>query len=117
MKMKLALSSLLKSKSKSKSILRVLLPMAAAHTAPAPPIGSSESHAIKRDFPVPLTPPYPALSKEVELRRAMSASARSAAASQFGVLFEDEWISVLNKPPGLYCDAILSSLSSSVGES
>ncbi|KAF3336275.1 hypothetical protein FCM35_KLT18861 [Carex littledalei] len=82
--------------------------MAAAHSAPLP-----ELESIQTDFPVPLTPPYPVRSKEIELRRAMSASARSGAKFDFDVVFEDEWISVVNKPAGIYCEAILSSLSSS----
>lgn len=114
-------SSLLKSKSKSIPLSPLFFSsqtMAATHSAAPPEIGSSESDAIRSDFPVPLTPPYPALSKEIELRRAMSASDRSGARFEFGVVFEDEWISVVNKPAGIYCEAILSSLSSSssIGE-
>ncbi|XP_078168410.1 pseudouridine synthase family protein [Carex rostrata] len=105
-----AASFLISLKSKSVPLPLLFSPptMAAAHSAPLP-----ELDAIKTDFPVPLTPPYPALSKDVELRRAMSASARSGAKFEFDVVFEDEWISVVNKPAGIYCEAILSSLSSS----
>ncbi|PKA47687.1 RNA pseudouridine synthase 1 [Apostasia shenzhenica] len=66
-------------------------------------------------FPTPLSPPYPTLSKEVELRRAMSAAARSGAyvIAANDIVFEDEWLVVANKPSGIYCDALISSLSSS----
>ncbi|XP_062203169.1 RNA pseudouridine synthase 1 [Phragmites australis] len=62
------------------------------------------------EYPSPVSPPYPAASKDVELRRAMSASARSAAFASADVVFEDEWLAVVDKPAGVYCDALLSSL-------
>ncbi|OAY69134.1 RNA pseudouridine synthase 1 [Ananas comosus] len=61
-------------------------------------------------FPTPLSPPYPAVSKEVELRRAMSAAARSGACAAAEVVFEDEWLVVANKPSGIYCETLLSIL-------
>ncbi|KAJ4752269.1 Ribosomal large subunit pseudouridine synthase C [Rhynchospora pubera] len=77
-------------------------------------MASSNSGITSTDFPIPLTPPHPPHSREVELRRAMSASARSGAPFDLSVVFEDEWIAVVNKPSGVYCDSILSSLSSSI---
>ncbi|KAJ3681345.1 hypothetical protein LUZ60_015834 [Juncus effusus] len=88
---------------------------AAAQAAAERLIGSPEPIEQVSQYPVPLTPPYPAHSKEVELRRAMSASARSAAGFELDVVFEDDWISVVNKPSGVYCDSVLSSLSPSNG--
>uniref|UniRef100_A0A0A9DNQ4 Pseudouridine synthase RsuA/RluA-like domain-containing protein n=1 Tax=Arundo donax TaxID=35708 RepID=A0A0A9DNQ4_ARUDO len=73
--------------------------MSAAKTSPA-----------SGEYPVPVSPPYPAASKDVELRRAMTASARSAAFASAEVVFEDEWLAVVDKPAGVYCDALLSSL-------
>lgn len=66
-----------------------------------------------QNYPTPLSPPYPAISKEVELRRAMSAASRSALFSltRDDILFEDEWLVVVNKPSGVYCEAVLSSYS------
>ncbi|WOL06364.1 hypothetical protein Cni_G15096 [Canna indica] len=66
-------------------------------------------------YPTPLSPPYPLLSKKVELHRAMSASARSGryVLSAADIVFEDHYLMVANKPAGVYCEAILSSLSSS----
>lgn len=64
------------------------------------------------NYPVPLSPPLPSISKDIELSRAMSASSRSSlfAVSRSEVLFEDEWLIAVNKPQGVYCEAILSSI-------
>jgi 23S rRNA-/tRNA-specific pseudouridylate synthase len=61
------------------------------------------------EYPSPVSPPYPAASKDLELRRAMTASARSAAFASVDVVFEDEWLAVVDKPAGVYCDALLTS--------
>jgi hypothetical protein len=61
-------------------------------------------------YPSPVSPPYPAASKDVELRRAMTASACSAAFASADVVFEDEWLAVVDKPAGVYCEALLSAL-------
>jgi 23S rRNA-/tRNA-specific pseudouridylate synthase len=53
-------------------------------------------------YPSPVSPAYPAASKDVELRRAMTASA--------DVVFEDESLAVVDKPAGVYCEALLSAL-------
>ncbi|KAL5223553.1 hypothetical protein ABZP36_010192 [Zizania latifolia] len=70
-----------------------------------------------REYPCPVSPPYPAASKDVELRRAMTASARSGAYSSAAVVFEDEWLAVVDKPSGVYCDALLSALPCSAAAS
>lgn len=64
------------------------------------------------NYPVPLSPPLPSISKDIELSRAISASSRSSlfAVSRSEVLFEDEWLIAVNKPQGVYCEAILSSI-------
>ncbi|CAA6654396.1 unnamed protein product [Spirodela intermedia] len=66
-----------------------------------------------QNYPTPLSPPCPAISKEVELRRAMSAASRSSFFVLTGddIVFEDEWLAVVNKPSGVYCEALLSSYS------
>lgn len=69
--------------------------------------------AAASGFPTPMTPPYPAISKDVELRRAMTAAARSGA-YELGagdVVFEDESMVVVNKPSGIYCETLLKTLS------
>ncbi|XP_047049099.1 RNA pseudouridine synthase 1-like [Lolium rigidum] len=68
------------------------------------------SAASTGEYPCPVSPPYPAASKDVELRRAMTASARSGAYSSATIVFEDEWLSVVDKPAGVYCEALLSAL-------
>ncbi|KAJ6790939.1 RNA pseudouridine synthase 1 [Iris pallida] len=79
------------------------------------------SPSLTGAYPKPVSPPYPEMSREVELSRALSAEARSAAyaasepASESAVVFEDEWFVVVNKPPGIYCETLLSSLSSRPG--
>jgi len=65
---------------------------------------------VSGEYPSPVSPPYPAASKDVELRRAMTASARSAVLASADVVFEDEWLAVVNKPAGVYCDAVLTAL-------
>lgn len=68
--------------------------------------------AAATDYPVPLSPPLPALSKEIEPHRALTASSKSAlfSLSRSHVIFEDEWLIVVNKPQGIYCESVLSSL-------
>ncbi|EPS60582.1 hypothetical protein M569_14220, partial [Genlisea aurea] len=64
------------------------------------------------NYPAPLSPPPPPISKDVELSRALTASSSSAlfSLSENDVLFEDEWLIAVNKPPGIYCESILSSV-------
>ncbi|KAF7851245.1 hypothetical protein BT93_L4289 [Corymbia citriodora subsp. variegata] len=71
------------------------------------------------NYPVPLSPPLPPLSKEVELARAMSASSRSSAfsLSRSHVVYEDEWLVAVNKPPGVYCESVLASAPRVLGDS
>ncbi|XP_072996269.1 RNA pseudouridine synthase 1 [Typha latifolia] len=79
--------------------------------------GSSLEHQSGGSYPIPVSPPYPAQSKEVELRRAMTAEARSGAYSGADLVFEDEWLAVANKPAGIYCETLLSSLGSATIQS
>ncbi|CAH9073925.1 unnamed protein product [Cuscuta epithymum] len=64
------------------------------------------------DYPVPLSPPLPSLSKDIELNRALTASSRSAlfSLSRDDVIFEDEWLVAVNKPRGIYCESVLSAV-------
>lgn len=66
------------------------------------------------NYPVPLSPPLPSISKDIELSRAMSASSKSSlfSISTNEVLFEDEWLIVVNKPQGIYCESVLGSVPS-----
>jgi len=88
------------------SPLRSLLPPARRLTAMSATTSTAPSSG---QYPSPVSPPYPAASKDVELRRAMTASARSAAFASADVVFEDEWLAVVDKPAGVYCDALLAS--------
>ena len=85
--------------------------------------GNAEMGEENVDFPVPMSPFAGELSKEVELNRALVAEAAMKAGpaiSKEDVLFEDEWLIVVNKPRGLYCEhvfATIPSLLSSTGMS
>ncbi|XP_052203732.1 RNA pseudouridine synthase 1 [Diospyros lotus] len=69
-------------------------------------------------YPVPLSPPFPAISKQMELNRAMAASSKSSlfSLSRSDVLFEDDWLVAVNKPQGVYCEAVLPSIPSLLNE-
>ncbi|OIT07611.1 rna uridine synthase 1 [Nicotiana attenuata] len=68
--------------------------------------------AATTDYPIPLSPPMPDISKEIEPHRALTASSKSAlfTLSRSHVIFEDEWLIAVNKPQGVYCESVLSSL-------
>ncbi|XP_051114087.1 RNA pseudouridine synthase 1 [Andrographis paniculata] len=74
-----------------------------------------QSEDVRRslaNYPVPLSPPPPLISKDVELNRALTASSKSAlfSLSREDVLFEDEWLIAVNKPQGIYCESVLSAV-------
>ncbi|KAK6159822.1 hypothetical protein DH2020_003203 [Rehmannia glutinosa] len=50
--------------------------------------------------------------KNAELNRALTASSKSSlfSLSRNDVIFEDEWLIAVNKPQGIYCESILSSV-------
>ncbi|XP_010549521.1 PREDICTED: RNA pseudouridine synthase 1 [Tarenaya hassleriana] len=77
-------------------------------------LDTTESHISQSspDYPKPLSPPPPPISKDLELRRAMEASSRSSLwnLTRDDVLYEDEWLIAVNKPKGIYCEAVLSSV-------
>ncbi|KAL2925230.1 RNA pseudouridine synthase 1 [Bienertia sinuspersici] len=75
---------------------------------PNDPTNSSSSSS----YPTPLSPPLPLISKEIELNRAMNASSSSNlfTLSRDHVIFEDQWLLVVNKPSGIYCESALSSV-------
>lgn len=64
------------------------------------------------NYPIPLSPTLPLISKDIELNRALTASSKSALfnLSKHDILFEDEWLIALNKPQGVYCETLLSAL-------
>ncbi|KAF5803302.1 putative 23S rRNA pseudouridine(955/2504/2580) synthase [Helianthus annuus] len=83
------------------------------------PFMAAHHHCDSMDnYPVPLSPPLPLISKDIELNRAMSASSKSSlfSLSRSDVLHEDEWLIALNKPQGVYCETILSSVQSLVND-
>ncbi|XP_070035949.1 RNA pseudouridine synthase 1 [Nicotiana tomentosiformis] len=63
-------------------------------------------------YPIPLSPPLSVLSKEIEPHRALTASSKSAlfTLSRSHIIFEDVWLIAVNKPQGIYCESVLSSL-------
>ncbi|XVF31457.1 hypothetical protein REPUB_Repub16aG0147700 [Reevesia pubescens] len=65
-----------------------------------------------QNYPTPLSPPLPSISKDIELARAMTASSKSSlfGLSRSDVLYEDEWLIAVNKPRGIYCDGVLASV-------
>ncbi|KAL4202458.1 hypothetical protein AMTRI_Chr02g221210 [Amborella trichopoda] len=70
------------------------------------------------DFPIPLTRHPPPISKQVELDRAMAASAKSAfSITKSDVIYEDQWLIAINKPSGVYCDHVLASIPRLLGVS
>ncbi|XP_027363662.1 RNA pseudouridine synthase 1 [Abrus precatorius] len=74
---------------------------------------SSQNAPISTEnYPVPLSPPLPPISKEIELNRAMTAASKSSlfSLSTTDVLYDDEWLLAVNKPQGIYCENLLSSL-------
>ncbi|KAH7864940.1 hypothetical protein Vadar_000178 [Vaccinium darrowii] len=81
--------------------------------------GSQKTHLpngpnTTTDYPVPLSPPLPAISKQIELDRAMSASSKSSlfSLSRTDVVYEDGWLVAVNKPQGVYCETVLASIPS-----
>ncbi|XP_065854324.1 RNA pseudouridine synthase 1 [Euphorbia lathyris] len=80
---------------------------------PTNPTSTNES-LIAQNYPVPLSPPLPSFSKEIELARAMSAASRSTlfTLSRSDILYEDQWLIALNKPQGIYCETVLESVPS-----
>lgn len=71
------------------------------------------------NYPVPLSPPLQAISKNLELARAMAASSKSSlfALSASDVIYEDEWLIAVNKPQGVYCESVLASVPRLLGDS
>lgn len=62
-------------------------------------------------YPVPLSPPFPLISKKVELARAMTAASKSSlfTISADDFVYEDDSMVVVSKPSGVYCESVLSS--------
>ncbi|XP_073143737.1 RNA pseudouridine synthase 1 [Henckelia pumila] len=73
---------------------------------------AAETLTPANGYPVPLSPPLPAISKTLELNRAFTASSKSSlfSLSKTDLLFEDEWLVAVNKPQGIYCESVLSAV-------
>lgn len=80
---------------------------------------SKDAPQTLTNYPKPISPPLPAISKHIEQSRAMSASSRSSLFSlcRSDILFEDQWLMAVNKPQGVYCETILLSVSRMVDDS
>ncbi|KAG9156697.1 hypothetical protein Leryth_006663 [Lithospermum erythrorhizon] len=63
-------------------------------------------------YPIPLSPPLPLISKDLELNRALTASSKSSLFkfSKNDALFQDQWLIAVNKPQGVYCESLLSAV-------
>ncbi|KAL6324127.1 hypothetical protein AAG906_006398 [Vitis piasezkii] len=80
---------------------------------------SKDAPQTLTNYPKPISPPLPAISKHIEQSRAMSASSRSSLFSlcRSDILFEDQWLMAVNKPQGVYCETILLSVSRMLDDS
>lgn len=80
---------------------------------------TGNSPTTGENYPVPLSPPLPAISKNLELARAMAASSKSSlfSLSATDVIYEDEWLIAVNKPQGIYCESVLASVPRLLGDS
>ncbi|XP_050225129.1 RNA pseudouridine synthase 1 isoform X2 [Mercurialis annua] len=84
----------------------------------SPPDQTNSTHQndplTLQNYPTPLSPPLPSISKNIELARALSASSRSSlfSLSRSDVLYEDQWLIAVNKPQGVYCETMLESVPS-----
>ena len=82
-----------------------------AHTDPTKPTSQNDLQTTQ-NYPVPLSPPLPPISKDIELSRAMSASSKSSlySISRRDFIYEDEWLIAVNKPQGVYCESVFDSV-------
>lgn len=65
------------------------------------------------NFPKPLSAPPPKHSKQIEFDRAMCAEAAvkaGPALTKNEIIYEDDWLIAVNKPSGVYCEHVLSSI-------
>lgn len=82
--------------------------------------GKIQDEGRELECPVPMSPFAGELSKEVELQRALVAEAAMQSGPAVGresVLFEDEWIMIVNKPRGLYCEHVFATVPSLLSSS
>ncbi|TKY52301.1 RNA pseudouridine synthase [Spatholobus suberectus] len=84
-------------------------------------VAMSGSHEAERkapiateNYPVPLSPPLPLISKEIELSRAMTAASNSSlfSLSPTDILYQDDHLIAVNKHQGIYCETLLSCITS-----
>ncbi|AEE33381.1 RNA pseudouridine synthase 1 [Arabidopsis thaliana] len=76
------------------------------------PIKAMEATSeLNLNYPKPISAPPPPISKDIELRRAMEASSKSSLfnLTRDDILYEDEYLMAVNKPKGVYCEAVLRS--------
>ncbi|GFP80346.1 rna pseudouridine synthase 1 [Phtheirospermum japonicum] len=98
------------------ALLRVSKPLQfLSSTAAEANMNSPQTHLENapktlENYPVPLSPPPPLISKNIELNRALTASSKSSlfSLSRKDVIFEDDWLIAVNKPQGIYCETLLS---------
>ncbi|BBN03677.1 hypothetical protein MPTK1_2g25430 [Marchantia polymorpha subsp. ruderalis] len=82
------------------------------------PVGAPENGEVSAkasEYPVPLTPFSGEIERAIEYQRAMVAEAAmksSPAISRNDIIFEDEWLMVINKPCGIYSEHVLATIPS-----
>ncbi|KAL5710011.1 endopeptidase La [Ranunculus cassubicifolius] len=77
-----------------------------------PAMSNENAEISNSNYPIPLSPPLPAISKQIELSRAMSSSSTSSqfTLSSTHIIFQDDYFIIVNKPQGIYCENLLSSI-------
>ncbi|GAU21526.1 hypothetical protein TSUD_34890 [Trifolium subterraneum] len=75
---------------------------------------SEATPILTENYPIPLSPQLPLISKQIELNRATIATSNSQlfSLSKTHIIYEDEFLLAVNKPQGIYCDNVLTSLQS-----
>ncbi|KAG6542322.1 hypothetical protein Mapa_016247 [Marchantia paleacea] len=82
------------------------------------PVGAPENGEVLEkvsEYPVPLSPFSGEIERAIEYQRAMvaeTAMKSSPAISRNDILFEDEWLMVINKPCGIYSEHVLATIPS-----
>ncbi|KAK7278005.1 hypothetical protein RJT34_23026 [Clitoria ternatea] len=104
------------------SIPKPLVPSAVAMSGspqPEPTHSPQNAPMSTQNYPVPLSPPLPPISKQIELNRAIVASSNSTlfSLSVTDILYNDDSLIAVNKPQGIYCDTVLSSLAGDPSQS
>ncbi|KAJ1425516.1 Pseudouridine synthase, RsuA/RluB/C/D/E/F [Sesbania bispinosa] len=88
------------------------LPMSSSRQGERTHCSGKAPTIARRELPSALSPQLPAISKEIELSRAAIATSNSElfSLSKNDILYEDDSLIAVNKPQGIYCENVLSSV-------